>query len=382
MLTVGTWLSCTGLLCLYVVYDGYGRVLRLLRLMLGERQPAPCNSLTRIPTVTVIIPAFNEERRIGLKLRNVLAQDYPADKLQIIVVSDGSTDRTESIAAEHSERVIVIRTAGRQGKSLAQNQAVAHAGGEILVLTDMAAMMAPDCVYKLVAAFADERVGCVTSRLLHTAENSVTGVDQGRFWSYELKLRRLESELGILATTAGPAMAIRRDLWKDLSPEYGDDCVLPLDVVLAGKLVVQAETALAWDENLETASKEFQARVRMTVRNWLGTLSRGKLLNPLHYPRYAFALWPHKILRWLSPVFLVGVLAGLALVAGGGGSKIPFALAVGFLLLGAAGVIGLFRGRRWPLVATVGTFLLVNMAFMVGVFRVWRGHTIRIYQNG
>lgn len=381
MLTLGTWLSGLSLLGIYFIYDGYGRLLQVLRLLLGERYPPPGGAAVAAAAVTVVLPAYNEERRIRAKLENLLAQDYPADKLQIVVVSDGSSDATEDIAREFSARVELLRTAGRQGKSRAQNQAVAHAHGSLLVLTDMAAMMAPNCVSELVRSFADGEVGCVTARLLHTSHGSVTGQDQGRYWSYELKLRRLESELGMLATTAGPAMALRRELWKDLAADYGDDCVLPLDVILQGKRVVQAESAVAWDENLETATKEFRARVRMTVRNWLGTFSRGRLLNPLRYPRYAFALWLHKILRWLSPVFVIGVLAGAALEAGGGGSTVPLTLCVLFLALGAAGLIGLFRRQRWPLAASAGSFLLVNVAFLVGLLKVWRGHTIKVYQN-
>src|SRR5579871_1782331 len=380
MLTLGTWLSWLSLFFLYLIYDGYGRVLQALRLLLGERQPVRTDAPPDA-AVTVIIPAYNEEQRIRSKLENVLAQDYPADRLEVIVVSDGSTDGTEAIATEFAARVALVRTAGRQGKSRAQNQAVAQARGEILVLTDMAAVMAADCVRHLVAPFADPRVGCVTSRLLHTAEQSVTGQDQTRYWSYELKLRRLESELGVLATTAGTAMAMRCSLWKDLAPDFGDDCVLPLDVVLQGQRVVQAESAVAWDVNLETAAQEFRARVRMTVRNWLGTFSRGSLLNPFRHPQYAFALWLHKIVRWLSPVFVVGLLGGTVLVAAGGGWWTPLALVSLFLTLGAAGVVGLYRRQRWPLLATVGTFLLVNCAFLVGLIWVWRGHSIKIYQN-
>jgi len=381
MLTLGIWLSGLSLFFLYLIYDGYGRVLQALRLMLGERQPTPGADTPDVAAVTVIIPAYNEERRIRAKLQNVLAQDYPADKLGIIVISDGSTDRTEAIASEYSARVTLLRTAGRLGKSRAQNQAVAQARGEVLVLTDMAVVMAPDCVRQLVTPFANARIGCVTSRVLHTSEDSVTGRDQGRYWGYEYKLRRLESELGILATTSGPAMALRRELWKDLAADFGDDCVLPLDVILQERRVVQAEDAVAWDEDLETAEKEFRARVRMTVRNWLGIFSRGQLLNPFRYPGCAFALWLHKILRWLSPLFVVGLLTGTALIAWGGGSRAPLALAVLFLALGGAGVIGLYRRQRWPLLATAGSFLLVNSAFLVGLVRVWRGDTIKIYQN-
>jgi len=355
-------------------------VLALLSLARGNPHPPARNASYAIPTVSVILPVYNEEKRIGAKLENVLGQNFPRGQLEVIVVSDGSTDATERIVAGYGDSVQLLRTAGRVGKSLAQNQAVARARGEIVVLTDAAVVMDADCLRNLLAPFSDERVGCASARLLFGTGNSVTGKDQGLYWNYELKLRRIESELGILATAAGPAMAIRRELWRDLPADYGDDCVLPLDVVLQGSRVVHADTALAWDEAFDTARREFRARVRMTVRNWLGTFSRRALLNPLRHPGIAFALWSHKILRWLSPCFLVAMLAGTVLIAAGGGALWPLGVLTAAFAAGAAGMFCLFRGRRLPLLASPGS-LLANIAFLFGLLKVARGQTIKIYQN-
>ena len=119
----------------------------------------------------------------------------------------------------------------------------------------------------------------------------------------------------------------------------------------------------------------------MTVRNWTGTFSRRALLNPLRYPGYAFALWSHKILRWLSPFAILGVIAGTVLVAGEIGSWWPFAIVIVGLACGVFGMIGLFLGTRLPFLATIGSFLLANAAFLIGLIMVMRGRTIKMYQN-
>jgi cellulose synthase/poly-beta-1,6-N-acetylglucosamine synthase-like glycosyltransferase len=365
---------------LYMVYDGYGRVLSLL-VWLRRCRPAAAAHEPALPSISIVLPVFNEERRIRAKLDNLLAQDIPRDCMEIIVVSDGCTDATEAIVEQHAARAKLIRTAGRVGKSLAQNQGVAASAGEIVVLTDVAVTMETRCLRHLVAAFTEPNVGCTTARLLFGAAGSVTGQDQGIYWAYELKLRRLESRLGVLATAAGPAMAIRRCLWRELPAEYGDDCVLPLDVVLQRRRVVQIEDAIAWDEPFDTAQREYVARIRMTVRNWLGTFSRPELLNPLRHPGVALSLWVHKILRWLSPLHLVGLALGAALIAAGGGPYWPLALLSLAGVAGAAGWHALLRGRRIPVLATLGAFLLANAAFLVGLMRAWRGRAIKVYQN-
>jgi cellulose synthase/poly-beta-1,6-N-acetylglucosamine synthase-like glycosyltransferase len=380
LMSAGVALACLGVLLLYFVYDGYGRVLGVISAMRRAATAQP-SEVPTWPTVSVVIPVFNEQSRIRAKLDNVLGQNYPRERLDIIVVSDGSTDATESIVGEFADSVRLLRTGGRLGKSLAQNEAVAQARGDVIVLTDAAAVMDRNCVRSLVAPFSDERVGCVSARLLFGASGSVTGADQNRYWNYELKLRRLESGLGLLATAAGPAMAIRRDLWKPLPAQYGDDCVLPLDVILRGKKVVQAEDAVAWDENFASARKEFRARVRMTVRNWTGTFSRATLLNPLRDPGYALALWSHKILRWLSPIWLAAAVAGCLLIAGDSESWWLLVFVIGALACGVIGIVGLFSGRRLPLFATAGSFLLANVAFLVGLMLVLRGQAITVYQN-
>ena len=375
---IGAVITALGIILLWYVYDGYGRLLSLL-----DRRSSPkISSLTNTSSVSVsvIVPAFNEEENIRVKLDDLLNQDYP-QLLEILVVSDGSTDATDDIVREYRDkRVKLLHTKGREGKSQAQNIAVGQAIGDVLVLTDVAVRMG--CIAALVEPFAKPEVGCSTAHLTFADDDSAdTGEAVSHYWRYELLLRRLETRLGWLATASGPAMAIRRSLWQNLEPQYGDDCVLPLDVVLQGYKVVQVEAAKAVDVHFSDFRREFRARIRMTVRNWTGTMSRGALLNPCKYPSYAVALWSHKMLRWLSPVYLLLILLGLVLLVLGDGSWVPL---IGYVILVGYGVLGIFamaRGKDLPMSSTIASFLLANAGFAVGLFQVARGRLIRIYDN-
>ncbi len=376
---------------LYYIYDGYGRVLSIL---VGMRNDLACDTtigdakeqnsdLIKWPTVSVILPVFNEETRIVAKLQNILAQDYPKDKLEIIVVSDGSTDKTNELVEVFSKQgVRLILTPGRYGKSLAQNEAVKISENDILILTDAAVEMDDKCIQELVGPFKNHEVGCVTGALqFHNVENSSVAQDQGFYWKYELKLRELESCLGWLAVAAGPLMAVRRNLWVPLKSCYGDDCVIPLDVVLQGKRVVHNASAVGWDECFKTLKQEFKARVRMTVRNLHGTFARGELLNFLCYPHYAYALWSHKIIRWCSPVFLCGYGIGVFLLWLGGAGAATLSFFAFPILVGTVGVISVLLDKKISVLGTLGNFLVVNAAFALGIYRAVKGQKIDVYQN-
>jgi len=388
--SVGFTLIAVCLAFLYYIYDGYGRLLSILASQkCGPSRKAVENAgelnddISLWPSVSVILPVFNEEPRVVTKLRNILAQDYPRDKLEIVVVSDGSTDKTDDLVAEFAEQgVRLFKTPGRYGKSLAQNEALGVASGDILVLTDAAVEMDEACIRELVRPFSDQEVGCVTGALqFRNMGDSDVAQDQGYYWQYELKLRELESRLGWLAVAAGPLMAVRRDLWVPLQSWYGDDCVIPLDVILQGKRVVHSASAVGWDESFNTLKQEFRARVRMTVRNLHGTFARRSLLNFLRYPHYAFALWSHKIIRWCSPVFLCGIGFGVLLLWLGGGGMTLISFFMISMLLGTVGVISVLLGKKVAMLGTLGNFLVVNVAFALGLYRAVKGRRIDIYQN-
>lgn len=384
MSIVGAVLVVISILIIYYVYDGYGRLLSVLcpahKINSGRRGDV----ISSFPDISVILAAYNEELRIASKLEDILSQAYPGN-CEIIVVSDGSTDHTNHIVQSYSDKgVRLVRTEGRVGKSLAQNEAVKIANGKILILTDTAVEMAPQCLERLVAPFSSSSVGCTTGTLhFKTSAESVVSEEQGQYWSYETKLRRLESCLGILAVAAGPLMAVKRSLWKPLMNWYGDDCVIPLDVVLSSHSVIQVDDAIAWDESYRTVKHEFKARIRMTVRNWQGTLSRSELLNPFKHPLYSFALTSHKLLRWLSPLWLVSFLLGIGLMYAGGMFSNAFGYTVAFmvLVLLALSLVLLGLGKRLPGVSVLASFLMVNAAFGIGLVMALYGKRIGAYQN-
>jgi cellulose synthase/poly-beta-1,6-N-acetylglucosamine synthase-like glycosyltransferase len=372
-----------GALWLLYVYWGYGALLGLLAPR--SPTPAPLRSFDERhwPSVTVLLTVHNEERVIERRLKNLLTQDYPPERLDIVVASDGSTDRTEALveAALAEGRIRLART-DRLGKSVAQNVAMHAIESEVVVLTDAETVFDPACVRAMAAEFADPKVGCVTAELGMVDATGAIGRGQSRYWSYELKLRRLESRLGILAVASGPAMAFRRALFAEIPSFTGDDCVIPLEVVSRGHRVVHCAAALAWDCMDHEPVAEFRSRVRMTVRNWIGTWLYPALLDPRRHPGHAFALWSHKLLRWLGGFALAAMAPAAAGMAIAGTERL---IAAGFALFLLAGFVGWLSGavgRAVPLAGIIYAFLLANLGFMTGVVLAALGRRIDAYRSG
>lgn len=357
------------LVLIYLVYDGYLRILQIACRLQTEKFLAP-NSLPEPPKISVVVLAYNEQDTIVQKIENALQCQYPSDRFELLVVSDGSTDDTDNLVRQYPDsRVRLFRPPHREGISDSQNQAVEQVRGDIVVFSDAETVFDTDFLVQIAKAFADPTVGCVTGRLFMKLKSG-QGISesQGFYWSYELKLRSLESRLGVLAVGSGACLAIRREIYHPLKPEHGGDCVIPLEAVRQGWKVVQAEQALAYDQMHHELRREFRARVRMTTRNWLGTWAYPELINPWSRPGYAGVLWCHKLLRWLSPFFLLaatGISIGLALRA----EFFLFASLgfTGFYLLGLLGWLAETRGKKVPLASTIFSFLLAQAGFLLGV---------------
>lgn len=385
------WLS---LLLLAHAYGGYAVLLRGL----AARRPAAggvCPPAKTAPHVSVLLTVYNEKEHILPRLENLLAQDYPRERLEIVVASDGSDDGTDRLvtefAANHPEVALrLIPVVGREGKSGAQNHAVPELAGEIVVLTDAAARFVPEFISRIVAPFADPAVGCAVGRVAFADDDTAVSRGIRRYWRSEMALRAAESHLGILAVASGQAMAFRRNLFRPLPLHVGDDCIIPLDVVDAGARVVHVHDAVTHDETETGIGGEFRARARMTARNWTGTWRHPRLLSPLAHPGYAFALWSHKLLRWLSPVLLM--LFGIAalVLADRPFYGVVAGLSVAGLLLAVGGWLGerrSARGRPVPRFPGQGltqfafAFLLAQIGFLWGLWIATRGRRIRAYKT-
>jgi cellulose synthase/poly-beta-1,6-N-acetylglucosamine synthase-like glycosyltransferase len=314
LVEVGFWI-CLALLT--YVYVGYPVVVFLLARILDRG----VRKADIEPNVTVFIAAFNEEREIERTVVNKLSQDYPLDRLEVIVVSDESTDRTDEIVrklAEHSEgRLKLLCQEPRQGKTQALNMAVTHAVGDIFVFADANSMYAPDAIRRLVRSFSDPSVGYVTGRMIYTnPEESGIGEGSGTYMGYENLLRALETRLGSVVGVDGGIDAVRQGLYAPMRPDQLPDFVLPLSVVERGKRVVYEPDALLYERALSVAADEFRMRVRVSLRALWALYDKRNLLNPLRFPLFAWQLLSHKVLRYGVFLPLTGLFVCNALAVG------------------------------------------------------------------
>ncbi len=367
-------------LLLVYTWAGYLMLLLLLRSFFARKIVRSQHQDPR--RVSIIIAVRNEEEKIAAKLVDCTNLDYPPDYLELLVVSDHSTDRTEEIVsdfAERDSRIRLLASEGRSGKSGAQNLGVENATGEIFFFTDVDTRMPRDTLKLVMENFSDMRVGLVTANVYLGQPGSAIAEGQGMYWRFELFLRKLESQLGILATGSGQLLMMRRELYRPLPVMYGDDCVLPLDVRLQGYRVVQDTRAIVYDTMPHSINGELRARVRMTARNWSGTLARPGILNPFRFPLTSWALISHKFLRWLTPFFLAVLLVTNALLAVRGKWVALCALQIAFYL---SACIGWLRARNGAPAWIFGypfAFCLANVGFFLGIVKVLRGQKIVSY---
>jgi cellulose synthase/poly-beta-1,6-N-acetylglucosamine synthase-like glycosyltransferase len=285
-----------------------------------------------LPAVTVIVAAHDEEAVIERRVRNLLDLDYPRDRVEVVVASDASDDRTDALAEAAGARV--IRNT-RGGKVAAQDRAVRETESEILVFSDANSTWAPDALRKLVAPFADPRVAYVCGRLaLEAADGSNK---EGLYWRYEMAVRAAESTLGSVTGGNGAIYAVRRSEYVEVDPRFGHDLSLPYLMVQHGKRAVFEPAAVAFEKPTPTNETEYRRKVRMFEHCWLIVL-RGKMLRG-QPPGYLVALVSHRHLRYASGVLHLVLLAtSLALVTQGWIYDVVLAAQVALLVAAAAGV--------------------------------------------
>ena len=375
-----TIILATSLLLLVYTWLGYPATLWLLRSALAARTIRERCA----PSFSIIVAAYNEAAHIASKLQNCLDLEYPSERLQIIVASDGSTDATDAIAqqfAARDTRVRLVRCQGRAGKSAAQNLAVECATGDVLLFTDAETKARPDLLRLIAEDFADPRVGLVAPVARFGRFEDAVSLGQGSYWRYELFLRQLESDIGILATASGAALAVRRKLYRPLPPQYGDDCLIPLDVCRQGFRVLQDPRAMVTDEMPHSIEGELRARIRMTARNWSGILSRPAVLNPFRFPGVAWGLISHKFSRWLTPFLLAMALIINCWMAWHGELLSLFALQMFFYVAATIGWRRTHGPRCEPVFAYPFAFCLANLGFLLGVLKSLRGQSIVAYKG-
>jgi cellulose synthase/poly-beta-1,6-N-acetylglucosamine synthase-like glycosyltransferase len=355
------------------VYIGYP----CLVFVLAQLRPRPVRKGSDLPTVTFVVAAYNEEPAIAEKLRNTLALEYPADRLEIIVASDGSTDRTEEIVTtEFAGRVKLLALGGRHGKTLAQNRVVAEvATGDILVFSDATTVYRPESLRALVANFSDPDVGLATGNVVYGIETNAS-VDKGRaaYWNYESFLRRQESIFNSVLGAAGCCYALRRRLYTPLAADMISDVVQTVMVVQQGFRAVVEDDAIVYEPaESRGIGEELERRARVIARGLRAKWYLRDFFHPLRHPWFCWQVLSHRLLRWSVPVFLViAFLANAALV----GRPFYTLVFAGQVLFYAAAVTGFLlerRGHRPPGLMVPFYFCVVNIAPLLAARSLLRG---------
>ena len=373
MLETLFWLSAA--LVVYI-YIGYPALMGLLAL---KKRPVAYDDSYQ-PSVSILIAAYNEEKDIAETLENKIAQQYPKDRLEILVVSDESEDDTDQIVQRYARQsdvsIRLFRQTPRQGKTAGLNLIAPEAKGEIIIFSDANSQWAPDAVAKLVRNFADPEVGYVTGKMVYTHDDgSLMGDGCSSYMKYENWLRAKETAVGSIVGVDGGIDAMRRNLYEPLSPDQLPDFVQPLKVVEKGWRAIYEPDALLKEKALKDSESEFAMRVRVSLRAVWALYDMRRLLNPFSHGLYAFQLFSHKVLRYYAFVPLV-ILALVSTVLSNDGVwyTLAFWAQLGFYGLACAGHSKEGKGEELSsLFAIPYYFVLLNLACLYAAQAFQRG---------
>ena len=358
------------------VYIGYPLVLLLLS-KLKKAKPRQQDE-NHMPSVSLMVSCYNEIDVIHEKLANALALDYPKDKLNIVVISDGSDDGTDEAAKQYADQGIkLIRQEGRLGKTSAINMAMAECQSEIVVFSDANAMYQADAIKKLVRNFKDDAIGYVVGAALYTdgKENSAAA-SEDLYWQYEIALKTMESNLHSVVGGDGAIYAIRSNLYIPLDAKDINDFVNPMQIIQQGYSGLFEPEAICLEETAGNFEKEYKRKQRIVNRSFRGLMKVKSVLNPFKFGFFSFEVISHKLLRWFQPVFLAIFAVGSVYLAfaGIGIFKYITALGVAFLWLAQIGYLRSHRQHISTAFFVPYYFIMVNFYSLLGVLTALRGN--------
>ncbi len=374
-----TAVYCLAALLLFYVYVGYP----LLLAMIGLFVRRPRSETGYFPSISVLIAAYNEEEAIERKIRQTLALEYPADKIEILVLSDCSTDRTDEIVKTFPDsRVRLVRMAERRGKTEAQNQGIRQARGEVIIFSDATAIYHPQALLYLACNYQDASVGAVSGRYQYfdPGNQSPTGLGSVAFWNYENLIKTLQSRIKTITGCCGCIYSVRRAAYTELPADIISDLVQPLQAIQKGYRVVFEDRALAFEETTQSTAEEFSMRVRVVTRAMRGLLSVQDLLKPWKFFWPAFQLWSHKVMRWMVPLFLIVMFASNLFLLD---SQIFRVLLAAQLLFYSAAILNMLLPlhRRWKPLGIPLFFCTLNAAALVSMIEICRGRKYVTWQT-
>ncbi|MBU4305742.1 MAG: glycosyltransferase family 2 protein [Candidatus Omnitrophica bacterium] len=347
------------------IYLGYPLILTVLGFIFKKPHNVDENFM---PEVSLLIPAYNEEKIISEKIENSLSLDYPKDKFEIIVILDGCTDRSRNIADRYvNQGVKIIEQKPRKGKMMALNTSVSEAKGDILIFTDANAIYKKDAIKKLIRNFADEKIGCVCGELRYIGGSS-TNEGESLYWKYERFLKISESQLQSLLVVNGPIYAIRKKLFEPVDESLADDFVIPMRIAKKGYGLIYESEAIAVEKIAERAKEEFNRKVRIISQGFKASFAIcGIILSTglLRILQFAF----HKFIRWLTFLFLMSIFVSNLFLLDYWFYRVTFIVQVLFY---SAALIGYFLEKKMIKIKIFDVpfyFCMVNIASFIGLLR-------------
>jgi len=361
------------ILVVFYTYFGYPLLLSSIKKARGVET---INKQKIFPSVSFVVPAHNEEQAIGDKIRNILSLDYPKSNLEVVVVSDASTDKTNKIVESFSTQgVMLLKMDEQSGKIAAYRKALPHLSGEIVVFSDATSYIEKDSLGHLVSNFSDSTVGCVGALLkYHNPKDAAVGKGESKYWEYEKKIKELESGISSLTSVSGTLYGVRKELYPlNMRDDLADDLIVPLEVKKRGFRTVLEEKAICRESTALGIKEEILKRMRITIQNIRGLINQFNVLNPFRYGIYSLMLISHKLLRILVPAVLISFFVLTVLL-------FNKAWTFSFLLIMQAifyfvGLAGYFLNKKIKikLVNFVFYFCLSNLAILLGIFEFFRG---------
>ncbi len=370
------WISASAVVYAYI---GYPLVLKMISYFVSN----PVNKKPFTPPVTLIISVFNEEKVIAGKIENSLALDYPKDRLEIMVVSDASSDTTDEIVNGYANYGIkLLRIEGRVGKTSCLNRAVSEAVGDIILFSDANSAYHNSSIREIAANFYDNQVGCVTGHTRYIAKKGNTVVESVGLYSHIEKITKvLESRIGSCVGADGAIFSIRKDLYRTLRATDINDFVIPLQIVAQGYRTVFEKNAYCNEETAYDSKGEFERQVRITNRTLRALFSKNGLLNSFRHKFFSFMLISHKLVKLLVPLFLTTLLlSNLILFRRNLLYKGFFALQTTFYSLAAIQS----EKSNSPLASLYSicrTFVVVNAAILKGWITYYKGNDFTTWKT-
>jgi cellulose synthase/poly-beta-1,6-N-acetylglucosamine synthase-like glycosyltransferase len=370
------WSSIAFIVYAYLLFP----VLLAIRAVAG---PQSYRQAAIVPSLSLIVAAHNEAGVIAAKLANVLSLDYPPDRLEIIVASDGSDDGTDEVVGRFASQGVRLLSLPRLGKAAALNAAAAVAGGEVLVFSDANSIYTRDALLELVRPLADPQVGGVAGNQRYLGDGSQEGPSgEAAYWRLDRQWKRLESAAGSAVSATGAIYAVRRSLFRPVAEGVTDDFYTSTGVIDQGYRLVFAPEAIAFETLSKREADQYGRKVRIITRGLRGVLLRRNLLNPFRHGFYAVQLFTHKVMRRLVVFPLLTLLvSSLRLRRRSRFYRLVAAAQLAFYGSAAAGALLERSGRRQPrLLSLAYYFGMVNVAAIAAVLNLLRRRQIVIWQ--